>query len=384
MTLVLQWREKMYKYLVNTLIVIAVFSLASPVSARVKYVRADDDGRTTPTIEVFQTEDQDGRLHYTRLRGSNFPDPTLINLRVKVEAKCRWAYRLNLVNVRNTSTGSLISSSGAREVLPDPGDDEIIIQDVPFTNGNRTLGTRVVDLGVPLENYEDLITFGNEQVAARAGSIIEENNIRANDWSYFPDTKVGLTVRCGRVLGYTGLDKWYGTDTHEKIIRVVYRGASAEFDLMNPAPGDGAVYDPLLPPDQLGNTVNVNASLLALTDDTANDCQLDLSGTFTTNGTTTIFYHLIDDKGVMSQLYKVAVDQTHVAFVYHPIDLSEREPEGPSPAMDRGFSAVPTDRLQGFYQIEVVSPDKTTSDIASYNIEPCYTRPDAIGTIVRD
>jgi hypothetical protein len=95
-----------------------------------------------------------------------------------------------------------------------------------------------------------------------------------------------------------------------------------------------------------------------------------------------IFYYLVDDTGGMSPLYKVAVDQTYAAFVSHPIDLSERELEGPVPAIDQGFSSLPTERLQGFYQIEVVSPHKTSSNIAEYNIEPCNTRPDTIHSVV--
>jgi hypothetical protein len=194
--------------------------------------------------------------------------------------------------------------------------------------------------------------------------------------------RVGLGVRCRHAVGYTGLDKWWGYDTYHEGVRVVYRGESAEFDLANPAPGDGAVYNPLLPPsDQLSVTVNVNAHLLILANDDPNQCKLDLSGTFTTTGQTTIFYHVVDDKGEQSPVYKVAVDQTHSAFVHHPVDLSGAEPEGPTPGIDQGFSAIPTDRLQGFYQIQVVAPNATTSNFASYDIEPCKPRPDTIRSI---
>jgi hypothetical protein len=191
-------------------------------------------------------------------------------------------------------------------------------------------------------------------------------------------------VRCKRRIGYTGIDKWWGFATFWKPIRVVYRGASAEFDLNNLAPGQGSYFDPSLPNGQLGDKVNVDANLLIVANDQDDDCQLNLSATFTTNGETVIFYHLVDDRGEMSPLYKVAVDQTYTAFVNHVVDLSEREPEGPIPSVDLGLSAIPTDRLQGFYQVKVVSPYNTESDIASFNLEPCNTRPDTINAIVNN
>jgi hypothetical protein len=256
------------------------------------------------------------------------------------------------------------------------------VQQVPFTQGNRTLGTRIVDFYVPLANFEEVIDYGNEDVAARAGSLIEESHIRAQDWTAYLTAPASFWLRCKRAVGYTGLDKWWGVDTYIKSVRVVYRGASADFDIVNRAPGQGKYFDPSLPNGQLADTVNVDANLLIVPNEKEGDCKINLSGTFTTNGETVIFYYLVDDTGGMSPLYKVAVDQTYAAFVSHPIDLSERELEGPVPAIDQGFSSLPTERLQGFYQIEVVSPHKTSSNIAEYNIEPCNTRPDTIHSVV--
>jgi len=379
----------LHKYIGTTVMSIALFSLATSAHAQVKYAKISDDGVSTPTIEVFQTEDPNGQLRYTTLKAGNYLDPT-VNIGVKVSAQCKWGYELSRTFLENNDlgddlqkyydywgTGIVPNSPSYSPIVSLP----IVLQDFPFTNGNRTLGERVEYLRLPVGSFEPLIDYGNEWVAAHSDSIIQENNIRANDWTAFLNQPVGFAVRCKRVVGYTGLDKWWGNATYDKPIRVVYRGKSAEFDLINLAPGQGAHFDPALPNGQLGDTVNVDASLL-IVENEETECTLDLSATFTTNGETVIFYYLVNDRGVVSPLYKTAVDQTHTAFVYHPIDLSEQEPEIVFPADTRQLSAVPTDRLQGFYQIEVVSPHKTMSNIASYNIEPCITKPNTIRDIV--
>lgn len=375
------------KLLINNLLLIAAFSLAAlPVSAKVKSIDIDDDGYTHPTIEVFQTADQSGRLRYTTLKGSNFPDPDIVNLRVKVKGQCKLGYRLSEVNVRNYNLGSCIEGPfNACGIQPQANIAEpVVVQQVPFTSGNRTLGSRIVDFHVPLSYFASLIDYGNEQVAIRAaGSPIAEDNIRAVDWTEYRKQSVGLSIRCAAVIGYTGTDKWWGRDTYAKEVRVVYRGASAEFDLSNPAPGDDGVYNPLLPPNQTFSIPpHVDAHLLALEDDDPDECKLHLSGTFITNGPMTVFYHLVDNFGEQSPVYKVEVNQTHNAFVHHTVDLSEIELDGPEPSIDQGFSVIPTDRLQGYYRIEVVSPVKTDSNIADYNVEPCKNRHDTINAIV--
>ncbi|MGD8629936.1 MAG: hypothetical protein PVG72_04315 [Gammaproteobacteria bacterium] len=372
-----------YKYLTRAFTLLTLFTLISPAFAYVKYLDIDDDGKTTPTIEVFQTEDENGDLKYTTLKGGNIIDPT-INIGVEIEAKCKSGYELSRTLLINNDVGNDIQGRydyfglGSTEPSYTPVVSEPIIeQDIDFTDGNQTFGKRVEYLRLPLDSFEPLIDFGNQWVNDHPSY-----NIRYSDWTAFLEQPVGFAVRCKRRVFYTGIDKWWGYSTFWKPIRVVYRGASAEFDLNNLAPGQGSYFDPSLPNGQLGDIVNVDANLLIVTNDQANDCKLNLSASFTTNGETVIFYHLVDDRDVMSPLYKVAVDQTYTAFVNHVVDLSEREPEGPVPSEDLGFSAIPTDRLQGFYQIEVVSPYKTNSNIADYNIEPCRTRPDTIDAIV--
>lgn len=376
------------KLLINNLLLIAAFSLAAlPVSAKVKtIVIGNDSTNTQPTIEVFQTPDQSGRQRYTTLKGSNFPDWNIVNLRVRVKGQCKLGYRLSAVNVRNYNLGSCIEGPfNACGIQPQANIAEpVVVQNVPFTVGNRTLGARDVDFHVPLDYFASLIDYGNEQVAIRAaGSPVAEDTIRAVDWTEYLKQAVGLSIRCAAVVGYTGLDKWWGYDTYSKEVRVVYRGASAEFDLTNPAPGDGGVYNPLLPPNQTFSIPpHVGAHLLALEDDDPDECKLHLSGTFTTNGPMTVFYHLVDNLGEQSPVYKVEVDQTQNAFVHHTVDLGEIEQDGPEPSIDPGFSAKPTDLLQGYYRIEVVSPVAAESDNASYSVKPCTNRPDSIKAIV--
>ena len=295
--------------------------------------------------------------------------------------------------LKNDNEGNCVEASGTAYCGTgdtDPAYEPVVSlpvveQDVVFTPGNRTLGKRVEYFELPTESFQPVIDWGNESVASRAGSIQQEQVIRSSDWSVYLWQPIGLKVRCAHVAGYTGLKAWWGNATFEKPIRVVFRGKSAAFDLNSPAPGQGVYFDPSLPNGQLADEVRVEPYLLIVDDfddGASNDCKLNLSGTFKTNGETVVFYHIVDDRGEMSPLYKVAVDQTYTAFVYHPVDLSEREPEAPQPGINRGFSAIPTDRLQGFYEIRVVSPYKTVSNVASFNLEPCKTRPDTIHSIL--
>ena len=378
-----------YKSLTNAFGFMAALTVISPGFAHVSSLHIHDDGNSTPTIEVFQTEDANGNLRYTTLKGGNSIDPT-INIGVEIGAKCRFGYELSRTLLTNNDLGNEIQGDhtyfGAGfNGFVTPGEpnytpvvsEPVIHQDIPFTVNNQTFGNRIAFLHLPVASFQPLIDYGNQWVDEHYAY-----DTRYSDWTTYLYQPVGFAVRCKRRVGYTGLKKWWGRATFRKPIRVVYRGASAEFDLNNLAPGQGSYFDPSLPNGQLSDIVNVDANLLIVTDDQANDCTLNLSATFATNGETVIFYHLVDDRGEMSPLYKVAVDQTHTAFVNHVVDLSEREPEGPIPSVDKGFSAIPTDRLQGFYQIEVVSPYKTKSNIESFNIEPCKIRPDTINAIV--
>jgi hypothetical protein len=58
-----------YKCLTKAFIFMTAFTLTFTGFAYVKYVNINDDGMSTPTVEVFQTEDEDGNLRYTTLKG---------------------------------------------------------------------------------------------------------------------------------------------------------------------------------------------------------------------------------------------------------------------------------------------------------------------------
>jgi len=166
------------------------------------------------------------------------------------------------------------------------------------------------------------------------------------------------------------------------MVRYVGKTASG-FDLTLPEE-EKPWLDPQLPggPTVSDQVTITQAYVLALPDPDPYGCTLHLSAVFTTNGKTTISYHVLDHLGSLSPLFRVPVDHTHTASVHHVIDLRETAPEGldlvsptvPPDAIDQ-LVGTPTDQLQGFYQLEVVAPYHFMSNIASYNIEPCPTQP---------
>ena len=77
--------------------------------------------------------------------------------------------------------------------------------------------------------------------------------------------------------------------------------------------------------------------------------------------------------------FQVPVDHTYTAYVNHWIDLTDAvlasdgsglvAPTGSGGELD--YTAEDTDRLQGYFQVEVVLPHHKMSNIASYNISSC-------------
>jgi hypothetical protein len=88
-----------------------------------------------------------------------------------------------------------------------------------------------------------------------------------------------------------------------------------------------------------------------------------------------------NELGITSQIFAVLVDQTCTAFAHHVVDVSAE------PTHTSGLSLVSlthaddlsdltteeTEQTQGSFQIEVVFPHHTLSDVASSNMS-CTTR----------
>jgi hypothetical protein len=105
--------------------------------------------------------------------------------------------------------------------------------------------------------------------------------------------------------------------------------------------------------------------------------ELNASATIVTNGVTDVKYRLESDKGQLSPVATIHVDQTNTAYVSIPIKIGQ-------PAQSGGFEATPTQGgnaqntfanvqgasnvHQGFYRLRIVSPNTVNSAPANFKV----------------
>jgi len=78
-------------------------------------------------------------------------------------------------------------------------------------------------------------------------------------------------------------------------------------------------------------------------------------------------------------MFQVPVDQTHTAYVNLWIDFTDTALEAEGSGLvaptdsgeELGYTTQDTDRLQGYFPVEVILPHHKMSNIASYNISSC-------------
>lgn len=352
---------------------------AVPADARVQSVNIDQaPSGAIAEIDVIQTEGPDGRLRYTHVQGDSMTFPAQISGKCKVGYLILDAWLTTSSPQSDTPNGSTEGPASSGGPAPTGPFNTGYHEDVPFTEGNRTFGERVVFFEVPFTNFEKLITeiidYGNIDVAERAANALEEERIRAQTWTSWQTFSISFQLECKRAVFYTGLKGWTEGEEEDFDLKVNYIGKSSRDDLARKT--DPTPYEAV---DDLYLRQGVRSvELLALDGLEEGACKLDLSGVIETTAPMTVSYRLVDDKGVRSPLYQVAVDQTLSAYIHHQVDLSDLEPEGPvltsdggSPSYGNTYTSHDTDLLQGFYQIEVVSPNEVTSNEASYSMEPC-------------
>lgn len=149
-------------------------------------------------------------------------------------------------------------------------------------------------------------------------------------------------------------------------------------------------------PQNFKMKVGVNqAALLMLPNDYTGHCPVEVnaSGTIVTNGKTAVKYRFESDKGELSPVYTVQVDQTHTAYVVAKFKVGKFETGGAastvtapsgSPSGGQGHSgatklqAAPTQAgvYQGFYRLHIVAPNQLVSTPASYKVTCTVTTPE--------
>lgn len=135
-----------------------------------------------------------------------------------------------------------------------------------------------------------------------------------------------------------------------------------------------------LGPDRFTQVVGVTqASLIMVPDKKTGQCPVPMkaSATIVTNGQTEVKYRLESDKGELSPVATVTVDQTNTAFFVIDMKLGPKPDDGgPKLAAPQAqgigglAAAAPApDVAKGFYQLRIVSPNQLVSKPASYEVK---------------
>lgn len=221
-------------------------------------------------------------------------------------------------------------------------------------------------------------------IAEKVDDGMSEADARAQTEDHAVGFPTALTIGCKGLLATTPT---YNGDsqTMPLMIRYLGHGDVADLQPSDPVPPSDGQIDPQF----VDQTTVTQAQLFAIPDPEGNGCGINLSAVFTTNDQTTIEYRLVNELGVKSQVFNVPVDQTHTAYVNHWLDLTDAvldaedlglvaptESDGPF-----GYTTEDTDRVQGYFQVEVLLPHHKMSNVASYNLPAC--NPTAKPVLVR-
>lgn len=252
----------------------------------------------------------------------------------------------------------------------------------------KTLPNHIVNIQVPVDaafqpdlittnvfgfwSRDEIFAFGESRIASRVADGWTEEAARKQS---FPlDTYIAMHgyIACkGNWLGR----EYFMSRSAWLPLRFVFVGVAEMAELQPQEPG---VPEP--PVDGLTAGIAVTQAFLHVAPDPDDACRLRLTGAFTTNGETEISYRFVDELGLESQTFTTQVDQTHVSMIDHYVDLPVIErPDGEiDDFFDEGRGGIgglnqrPTDNAQGYYQIEVRTPHGYWSNVADYNVEPCY------------
>lgn len=249
-------------------------------------------------------------------------------------------------------------------------------------SGQKKLSTHVVDVQMPLQpafdaglfmhfpTRNDVLDYAENVIATRIAEGQTEEEARAKSFEFDTWLAVHGYVRCkGHVFGREG---WKARAAWLPM-KFVFVGVGAVSEAL--APVD---LDP--PTDELTVGAHVTQAFLFVAPDANDSCRLRLTGAFRTNAETDISYRFVDELGHASQLFTTTVDASFVSMIDHYVELPEVEHDDGE--IDQlvneelqGFGEElvgnPTDREQGFYQIQVLEPHGYWSNVADFNVEPC-------------
>lgn len=347
------------------------------------------------TLYVSQS-DVDGEHRYTSVTGTA-DDPTRAWLAVTLAAGCRSLFRIEAAHLE------LGHSSWEGWNDPDEAGSwshRFAGRDVAA--GSKTMSERHLAVNVPVEevvgeilgdDVGDLLDRGEQFVADDVAAGVDPEIARRTSHAETLEIPMHAEVTCRRDSLFGLFDLREMHDPATVPVRIVWLGIGAEpgeewtgdwRDAELPTP-DPVPTPPVPRPevDDLTSDPWVVQAHLSVLSDPADPCRLLLSGVLVTNGQTGVTYRFVDGFGNRSRTWTVDVDQTFTAFLDHHVDLDTVpadpafEPGLVAPEADGigGLTAAPTDRVQGVYRLEVLSPNPLLSDPAGYNVLTCVAEP---------
>lgn len=394
---------------------------AAGYNSGVKYVDFRDgatacfDGQALPcvigagqgvsnTIYVSQGEVA-GELRYDDVVGTA-QDPSEVWLAATLGAECRGSFRLHSVRI---APGHSDVEGWTLESEAGPWDERLDAHD--FAAGSKTLSQRYVPISIPIEDLlgdhtldldvDQLLEQGEDRVSDAVDAGVDPEVARRTSFEQTFEIPAHAEVVCNRkgLFGRTVERQMHESATLP--LRIVWLGLGAEAgeewsgdwrDAQLPAPDP--VPAPPAPPASsqavdvpLTSDTWVTQAHLSVLPDPTDECRLHLSGTLVANGETEVSYRFVDHLGQRSDTYQTEIDQTFTTFVDHHVDLEPVVVDGgefdpglvaPQEQSIGGLTANPTDRVQGYYRLEVLSPNPLLSAVADYNVEPCIVEAPAL------
>jgi hypothetical protein len=353
------------------------------------------------TIYVSQTE-VDGELRYTDVAGTA-QDPSEVWLAATLGAECRGSFKMHSVRIAEDH-----SNYEGRQFPEEVSswDEDLEARDIAA--GAKTMSQRYVPISIPIDQLLDddavdldtdqLLEQGEARVQDAVAGGIDPEVARRTSFEQTFEVPAHAEVECRRKSLFGIFDEREMHESATLPLRIVWLGLGAEAgeewsgdwrDAQLPAP------DPVPAPPASSQAVDVpltsdtwvTQAHLSVLPDPADECRLHLSGTLVANGETEVSYRFVDHLGQHSDTYQAQIDQTSTTFVDHHVDLEPVVVDGgefdpglvaPHEQSIGGLTANPTDRVQGYYRLEVLSPNPLLSVVADYNVEPCIVEAPAL------
>lgn len=347
-------------------------------------------GSGPQTIRVQQTEVAPGQYEFTDVM-SGFGDLDGVLMQTRFGGKCNTNYRLDDAAIY---AGMYHQGSIENPDLDSPL--EPWKAPISVNTDNKTMSDRTVSFLVPwgdlfqpagsvpgnvLQDF-DSIEHILEYAETRVGEIAQEEGkteAEVRDEGFKLETDIIMTGALTCRQWAFGNKKWSFGYSDYLSVEMYFAGLDddpfrdAELE-EEPTPS----VDPDPAPD-LKTETSITQAFVSVEPKHDDPCKLSVSGAVTATEPTELEYRIVDELGVKSNIITAEIDHTQTYMFAHEIDLPVVEVDDGGglvanpEARDLGDLVVAeTDREQGTYHIEITTPHFYESNVAGYNVEPCF------------